>query len=203
MSLVRSIKRVASFIKISKDIETFKRRIELSPDDMSVIVPYVKEVIRRNEGLTINNLRIAQEYLNQRYNIKGNLFESIWRLDNSNLSEITWMENLGSSNLEILWLSDNKITSLDGLSGLNAPNLRTIWLDNNNIESLKGLRGLHAPNLRNIHLANNKITSLDGLSELNTPNLDKLELTDNPIRITRRERDKYHWIKWMWISLSS
>ncbi len=45
--------------------------------------------------------------------------------------------------------------------------------------------------------------SLDGLSELNTPNLDKLELTDNPIRITRRERDKYHWIKWMWISLSS
>jgi len=186
MSLSRSIKRVSSFIKISTDIERLERLMESNPEEISVLVQYMREKLRRghelsqslmikyvrlivksNSEMEINNLFIAQEFLKQKYDVSINLSIGHWYLNDSGISDLTWLTNL------------------------DAPNLRVLRLEENGIESLKGLSGLYAPNLTSIWLAGNQIKSLEGLSNIKAPNLKVVWLENNPIKITEKERKRY------------
>lgn len=69
------------------------------------------------------------------------------------------------TNLEELWLSNNKIKEITELHGLDKlSNLQTLYLNNNQITKLKGLCGLNK--LQKLLLFNNQITDLKGLCKL-------------------------------------
>lgn len=64
--------------------------------------------------------------------------------------------------LEKLWLNNNKIKQINSLSELN--NLRELYLPNNEVEDLSPIKELHM--LTHLGIAGNKIQSLDALKEL-------------------------------------
>ena len=79
------------------------------------------------------------------------------------------------TNLQILFLSHNKITEIKGLDKLI--NLQELDLSNNKLTEIKGLDKLI--NLQVLHLYNNKITEIKRLDKL--VNLQVLDLYCNKI----------------------
>ena len=86
------------------------------------------------------------------------------------------IENLDTlTSLEQLWLGKNKITSLDGLSSLT--NLTILSIQSNHLTSLEGLCTLTA--LEELYISHNNIAQLSGL-EHNT-SLRVIDMSANPI----------------------
>lgn len=200
MNLQRSIKRVASFIRISMDFERIEMTYRENPEDLDLRKAYFRECLRRNEEPVI-----YLDWVKKAYGIDLDLKSRYLNLEGKGLSDLKFLQDLYLPNLEMLVLHSNQIRSLDGLSGLNAPNLLSLNLDSNqinsleglsefiapklamlsfvknNLTSLEGLSGFKAPSLLELYFGNNKIKSLKGLSGFKAPKLARLELNDNYI----------------------
>ena len=94
-------------------------------------------------------------------------------LSNNKLTEIKGLDNL--VNLKILFLDNNQITEIKGLD--NLVNLQVLYLYHNKLTVMKGLDNL--VNLQVLDLYNNKLTEIKGLDNL--VNLQILNLYHNQI----------------------
>jgi len=83
--------------------------------------------------------------------------------------------------LEVLWMQENDITSLNHLD--NNFRLKSLYLSGNRISTLEGSSLKNLPNLEVLFLANNQITDLGiQLREVQQlPFLQQLELLGNPV----------------------
>ncbi len=168
MNLRKSIKRVASFLRVGVDFERLKIMYQENPEDIELRKAQFIECKRRNE-----NPEIYIKWVKDRYDLDINLDDERWNLSNKSIKDFKF------------------------LSGVNGPNLKELSLSRNEIKSLKGLSKLNAPNLRELYLGGNQIFSLKGLLEFNAPNLERLELDNNPIALTISEkaRKRFPFIK--------
>lgn len=96
------------------------------------------------------------------------------RITNKNLEQIPKQINK-LTNLQELYLNNNKITKIENLDKLQ--NLGNLVIFNNEIKETKGLENL--TNLQNLDLDCNKITKIEGLDKLQ--NLKYIRLHPNPI----------------------
>jgi hypothetical protein len=151
--------------------------------------------LSNNKISTISNLDKLSGLKKLRIlNLSFNQIESV-NLDVGSFSEI---DNLEFSFLEVLDLSNNKISTisnLDRLSGLKSlnlsfniiesvkgvgslPNLEILWLTGNTISYLKEFNRFS--NLKRLYLEGNSVTNLDGLDKLEK--LEKIDLRKNKIQ---------------------
>ncbi|XP_019866798.2 protein phosphatase 1 regulatory subunit 42-like [Aethina tumida] len=72
------------------------------------------------------------------------------------------INNIVSSEVEVLYLFGNKITCIENLE--NMPNLASLYLQRNYIEKITNLTNLK--NLKNLYLSRNYINVLEGLDDL-------------------------------------
>lgn len=83
-------------------------------------------------------------------------------------------------NLEVLWLNDNNLSSVEGLN--NNFRIKELYLHNNRIKTLKGSLP-HLLHLRTITLYNNELSDLDHTMTYfkNLQYLVHIELYENPL----------------------
>ena len=171
-----SIRRIAHFIrKTSSDLDRLERLLILTPDDPTLITDYVTNVVRRGSYLDVNNIAIAQEYLKQKWGIKGiNLNTNILQIRGDQISDLRWMKGL---NLRVreLYITLPNLTDLEGIGGLSAPNLEKLMISETKINDLRGLSNINFPGLRELFFPNNSnLTGLEGLSRINLSNIESL-----------------------------
>lgn len=171
-----SIRRIAHFIrKTSSDLDRLERLLILTPDDPTLITDYVTNVVRRGSDLDVNNIAIAQEYLKQKWGIKGiNLNTNILQIRGDQISDLRWMKGL---NLRVreLYITLPNLTDLEGIGGLSAPNLEKLMISETKINDLRGLSNINFPGLRELFFPNNSnLTGLEGLSRINLSNIESL-----------------------------
>ena len=89
-------------------------------------------------------------------------------------------------NLELLYLSGNKLNSLDFIDCLYCPNLLEIWLARNEIKEYEPLNKYK--NLKKINLKENKIAQINNLESFveSLNNLKEMNLTCNQIDIKNK-----------------
>lgn len=207
MTPEKSIKRIASFFRISSDLESLQRRVELDPNDLFVLKLYIREMLRKgneisddildkyaslsadiNESMLINNEKMMQAYLQKRYGRSGHLSEDRWTFRQMGITDLKWLEGVSSSSLKVLNITNNLLTNLEGISKLDAPGLKTLVLSNNKLQTLEQLSDGLFPVLNNLHLANNPLKSLRGLERLR---LKQLTLNNNS-RLPLSSLDSLH-----------
>ena len=105
------------------------------------------------------------------------------RLDRNRLSSLPSLQSC--SQLKLLDLSFNELSSLEGLAGLQS--LEELRVNNNKLVSLRSLRSL--PHLRSLEAARNLLEDLDGVQELLS--LESLQVEGNAIRSLRAVRGAF------------
>jgi len=176
MTLKRSIKRVASFVRVGVDFERLKMMYKDNPEDLELRKAYFKECLRRNEGP-----KIYINWVKEKYGLDIDLNSGVWNFVKTDLNHTDFLSGLYVPKLERLDLSHNSIKSLKGLSNFDAPNLKSLDLSYNGIKNLSGISKLKFPNLLTLRLDHNSITSLVNISRLKFPNLLYLILDHNRI----------------------
>ncbi|KAB5515154.1 hypothetical protein PHYPO_G00250510 [Pangasianodon hypophthalmus] len=87
-------------------------------------------------------------------------------------------------NLSVLWLSNNKLTSLGGATFKSAPSLKEVYLDGNTIRSLDNATFSDLPHLEIIDLSRNKLHILPPhlLEHISSNSLKTFDLEENNIQ---------------------
>ncbi|MCJ8750205.1 hypothetical protein PDJAM_G00259820 [Pangasius djambal] len=87
-------------------------------------------------------------------------------------------------NLSVLWLSNNKLTSLGGATFKSAPSLKKVYLDGNTISSLDNATFSDLPLLEIIDLSRNKLHILPPhlLEHISSSSLKTFDLEENNIQ---------------------
>ena len=109
---------------------------------------------------------------------------------------IHFTKNLILSNLEILYVSRNHLSSLDFLKNICCKNLFKLWAIENNLTDFNDILKLeYKDNIQIINLEENNISKVDNLSEFISkfPGLKELNLSSNQIDldIQRNKTIKY------------
>ncbi len=87
----------------------------------------------------------------------------------------------GLEGIQVLFLDNNLLTTVDPLIALHLPNLECIWLDDNQITTLTPNTFAGAPLLNELYLRNNQLTTLDAKMLSGMQKLRKLFLENNKI----------------------
>ena len=97
------------------------------------------------------------------------------------------LSNFNISNVLILFLSKNNLSSLSFIEKIESPNLKEIWLDNNYINEFMPL--IKFKKLKYIDLENNIIDNIDNLTSfLNEVTfLEKMNLKGNRIELKKKK----------------
>ena len=99
---------------------------------------------------------------------------------------IDFMSNLKFSNLQIMYISRNNLTSLKFLKNVHCENLVSFWAINNKLTNYNDILELpFKEEIEKINLKGNKINNIDNLLDFikHFPKLKELILKDNPINI--------------------
>ncbi|XP_055377442.1 leucine-rich repeat-containing protein 15-like [Condylostylus longicornis] len=110
-----------------------------------------------------------------------NVYPDLKQLSISNAYVEELPDNLTSNNLEFLYLSNNKLKSIENNVFKSLPNLKYLWLSNNQIEKINEFAFDDMDNLLFLELSNNEITELSDLLFQNIPKLTSLFLSKNKI----------------------
>ena len=97
---------------------------------------------------------------------------------------INFISNLKLDNLEVLYISRNKLSSLDCLKKICCKRLIAFWAITNNLKDFKGVLNLkYKEKIEEIVLKENQISNIDDLSEFieQFPNLKLFNISDNYI----------------------
>ena len=195
MSLIRSIKRVASFIKFSTDLKRLKILMKSNPEDISILVPYMREKLRRGDELPqslmtryvrlviesdseleINNLAIAQEFLKQKYNIEINLSEPTWEFWSKKF-DLDWMNNLTAENLGTLKFYSCEIGNTKGLLTFSVSKLKVLIIHGNSIPRILGVSESITSNLEKLSLQGPyKTKNLEWMRGLQLPKAKQINI---------------------------
>ena len=106
---------------------------------------------------------------------------------------IHFVKNIKFSNLKIMYISRNNLSSLKFLKDVICKNLESFWAINNNITDYNDILELpYKSNIIKINLKGNKIKYIDDLLEFTKkfPNLKELILLDNPINMNNSKYKK-------------
>ena len=106
---------------------------------------------------------------------------------------IDFLSNLKFSNLEIMYISRNNLSSLNFLENVYCKNLLSFWAINNKLTDYNDILKLPFKNkLNKINLKGNKINNIDNLLDFikHFPNLKELIMEDNPINLENPENQK-------------
>ena len=99
---------------------------------------------------------------------------------------IHFIKNFKFSNLEILYISRNNLTSLAFLNNVICPKLKEFWSVRNKLESFDDILKLpYKKTITKINLKENKISKIDNLVKFISyfPKLKELNLLKNPINL--------------------
>ena len=99
---------------------------------------------------------------------------------------IDFMSNLKFSNLKIMYISRNNLTSLKFLKNIRCKNLVSFWAINNKLTNYNDILELpFKEEIEKINLKGNKINNIDNLLDFikHFPKLKELILKDNPINM--------------------
>ncbi len=175
--LKRSIKRVASFIRVSMDFEEIKNRYEDNPSDVSLKEVYLRECLRRNERPSI-----FEDWVKKSFSLDLDYSDKSWFFVSKELTTIKFLEGVFAPHLLSLTLNQNDLVDLGPLSKMNAHNLLNISANLNNISSLRTISRLDFPRLTRLYLGNNNIESLSEIERWELPNLIYLDISYNRLK---------------------
>lgn len=176
MNLRKSIKRVASFIRISSmDFERLAEEYERDPENPNMRLEYIRECLRRGEEPIVYS-----RWLKATHGLAINLAGK--QIDiRGNLEDLGWLNGVYSQ-AEGIVFSANKLKSLKGVDVSSFPNLSNLIFLFQDLNDLTGLSGINAPNLQVFTANGCKLKSIDGIEGLNTMNLRDITLNSNAIK---------------------
>ena len=96
------------------------------------------------------------------------------------LADLKGLRKANLNNVIILTLFDNKLTSLADMPS-ELPNLEELYLTGNRRTTLDWPENINFPNLKYLLIADNQLTSLEGLHYANMPNLVELNVRKNSL----------------------